>query len=125
MHDIEEAVFGDIPTPAKHLAPAVIEAGNKIRLAIWRSHGVRCTTHEWEYIKESDHVALITEARDLMHPNIQRFVPFDRDYYIPQIFPLMNEDDIVNQFLDRYNDVSGIAKQELDAAAYMKSLRTA
>lgn len=111
MHDIEEAVFGDIPTPAKHLAPAVIEAGDKIRQAIWRSHGVTCTASEWEYVKEADHLALIAEARDFMHPNITRYVPFDRDIYIPQIVPVMNEDDIVEIFLHRYHELQSDLKR--------------
>lgn len=123
MHDVEEAVFSDIPKPVKHLSKEIIRAGDEVRAQLWFALGCYATSREWEYIHAADYLALQTEARDLMHPNIERFIPFPKEYS-RTIFPLMNEDDIVQQFMDRYNEVSGV-KTWRAAVANLKSSRVA
>jgi hypothetical protein len=124
MHDVEEAVFGDIPSPAKHLSKDIKVAGDKIRAQIWQEHGCFATELEWDHIHDVDYLALQTEARDLMHHNIEQYIPFPK-HYSPTIFPLMNEDEIVQQFIDRFRVVSVVFKRWCKAEAAKKAERVA
>jgi uncharacterized protein len=65
MHDAAEAYIVDIPRPIKYSLPGYLEAEHKIESVLAEQYGLQ---YPWHLaVKEADNIALMTEARDLMH----------------------------------------------------------
>ena len=67
MHDLEEALIGDLPTPVKNLIGREVlkKRLEPLKKALARTFGYRLNLHQ---VKHADMICMATELRDLMPP---------------------------------------------------------
>ncbi len=69
-HEAAEAYIGDIISQVKRLCPEIKVLETKVEAVVFKALGVNMTESTHRIVKEYDFVALATEVRDILPPNI-------------------------------------------------------
>lgn len=78
MHDFQENVFADVPTPMKTQVARNREA--RVLERIYLANGIEWPDEEvWDLVHEADHKALVAEAYICEHPGARTQWPEDPD----------------------------------------------
>lgn len=78
MHDAAEAYIGDVKRPLKYQLPDLLAIEDRLWVAIAERFGLPANSLGHDLVKETDNRALLSERRELIHPNALR-VPWAID----------------------------------------------
>jgi len=103
MHDSEEYITGDWPTPIKWCIPGVRTVAKNIKKAIGEKFGIELVNMP-PIVKRMDNVAMATEKEQLYLPSevVWHDMPEPDERAIPTLSPQEAE----KLFIDKYNEVA-------------------
>lgn len=108
LHDADEAYLGDVAAPLKALLPDYKAIEARVARALYTHFGLNPAADP--LIKHADHLALVTEARDLMHRPIVMPGVTPVAYHITPLQPA--EAEMV--FLDRFFELTAGRREPRD-----------
>lgn len=106
MHEVGEAVCGDMTAPLKSLTPSFKAIEKRCEAAILKRFGIEMT--DPVAIKQADVRMLATERRDLLLWRGENWSLTDIEPYEFEITPL-SPDDAADAFLRRYDELRNVA----------------